>query len=42
VHDNLLYHFGKLCIPKYERVDVIIEAHTSLFYGHFKVGKTIA
>ena len=27
---NLLYHLGKLCIPKSERVHVIREAHTSL------------
>ena len=23
-HDNLLYHLGKLCIQRYERVNVII------------------
>jgi hypothetical protein len=42
VHENLLYHLGKLCIPKDERVNVIREAHTSLISGHFGVGKTVA
>jgi hypothetical protein len=42
VHDNLLYHLGKICIPRDERVNVIREAHTSLISGHFGVGKTIA
>jgi hypothetical protein len=41
VHDNLLYHLGKLCILRDERENVIKEAHTSLICGHFKVGKTI-
>jgi hypothetical protein len=40
MHENLLFHLGKLCIPRYERVNVIREAHTSLIYGHFGVGKT--
>jgi hypothetical protein len=42
MHENLLYHLGKLCIPRDERVNVIREAHTSLISGHFGVGKTIA
>jgi hypothetical protein len=41
VHDKLLYHMGKLCIPINERVHVIMEAHTSLVSGHFGVGKTM-
>jgi hypothetical protein len=41
VHDNLLYHLGKLCIPMDERENVIRESHTSLIYGHFKLGKTV-
>ena len=42
VHDKLLYHLGKVCIPLSERVYVIKEAHTSLIFGHFGVVKTIA
>jgi hypothetical protein len=42
VHDNLLYHLGKLCILKDERANVIKEAHTSLIYGHFGLGKIVA
>jgi hypothetical protein len=42
MHDNLLYHLGKLCIPRDERVNVIREAHTSLISGHFGVGKIVA
>ena len=42
MHDNLLYHLGKLCIPRDERVSVIREAHTSLISGHFWVGNIIA
>lgn len=41
VHDKLLYHLGKLCIPWGERVNIIREAHTSLIVGHFGVGKTM-
>ena len=41
VHDKLLYHIGKFCIPQSERVHVIREAHTSLIFGHFGIGKTI-
>ena len=42
VHNKLLYHLRKLCVPQGERVNVIREAHTSLILGHFGVGKTIA
>ena len=41
MHNNLLYHLGKLCIPSDERENVIREADTSLTFGHFRVGKTI-
>jgi hypothetical protein len=41
VHDNLLYHLGKFCILRDERENVIREAHTSIIYDHFGVGKTI-
>lgn len=37
VHDKLLYHLGKLCIPQSERVNLIGEARTSLIAGHFGV-----
>ena len=42
VHNKLLYHLGKLCIPQGERVNIIREAHTSLIVGHFGVRKTMA
>ena len=42
MHNSLLYHLGKLCIPQVERNNIIREAHTSLIAGHFGVGKTIA
>jgi hypothetical protein len=42
VHDKLLYHLSKLCIPQGERVNIIREAHSSLIAGHFGVGKTMA
>lgn len=42
VHNKLLYHLGKLCIPKGERAHIIREAHTSLIAGHFGVGKIVA
>jgi len=42
VKDQLLYHFGKLCIPQTERVKIIGEAHTSIILGHFGVSKTVA
>ena len=41
MHNNLLCHHGKNCIPKDERVNVIRDAHTSLIYCHFVVGKII-
>jgi hypothetical protein len=42
MHGNLLFHLGKICIPRDERVNAIREAHTYLISGHFWVGKTIA
>ena len=42
MHNKLLYHLGKLCIPKGERAHIIREAHTSRIVGHFSVGKTVA
>jgi hypothetical protein len=42
VHDNLLYHLGKICIPQGERINIIRESHSSLIAGHFGVGKTVA
>ena len=42
IHDKLLYHIVKVCIPQSERVRVIREAHTSLILGHFGVGKIVA
>jgi hypothetical protein len=42
VHDNLLYHLGKLCILQGERINIIREAHSSLITSHFGVGKTVA
>jgi hypothetical protein len=39
---KLLYYLGKLYIPTSEKVHVIRESHTSLVYGHFGVGKTMA
>ncbi len=42
VHDRILYHLGKLCIPQVERVHVIKEAHSSRVSGHFGLGKTVA
>ena len=41
VHNNLLYHLGKLCIPQGERKSMIREANTSLIVGNFGVGKTV-
>ena len=41
VHDKILYHLGKLCIPQGERVNIIREEHYSLVAGHFGVGKTM-
>lgn len=42
LHDGLLFHLGKLCIPNGERNNLIREAHTSRISGHFGVGKTLA
>ena len=42
VHNNLLCHLGKHCIPQGERVSVIREAHTSLIVRHFGVRKIVA
>ena len=42
VHNSLLYHFGKSCIPQGERNNIIREVHTSLIVGHFGVGKMVA
>ena len=41
VQDRLLYKIGKLCIPRYRRVQLIREAHTSRVVGHFGVTKTM-
>jgi len=41
VYNKLLYHLGKLCIPKDERIHVIRESHTSLISIHFWVSKTM-
>ena len=35
MHESFLYHLGKLCIPRDERVNVIREPHTYLIYGNF-------
>ena len=42
VNDKLLDHLGKICISPNERVHVIRQAHTSIIFGHFGVGKIIA
>ena len=41
MHDNMLYHLGKLCVPRGERVNVTREAQTSVIAGHFSVSKTM-
>jgi hypothetical protein len=41
VHDKILYHLGKLCIPQGERVNIIRESHSSLISIHFGVGKMV-
>ena len=41
VHNNFLYHLGKLFIPYGERLNVIREAHTSVIARHFSVSKTM-
>ena len=35
MHNNFLFHLGKLCIPQGERISVMREAHSSLIFGHF-------
>ena len=42
MHNNLLFHLGKLCIPQGERLSVMREAHSSLIAGHFGERKTMA
>ena len=42
MHNNFLFHFGNLCIPKGERLSVMREAHSSLIVGHFGVIKIVA
>lgn len=42
VHDNLLYHLGKICVPQGKRVNITRETHTSLIVRHFGVSKTVA
>ena len=42
LHDNLLYHLGKLFLPQGERDNIIREAHTSIIAGHFSVSKMMA
>lgn len=42
LHNNFLFHLGKLCIPQGERLSVIREAHSSLITGHFGVSKAVA
>ena len=41
VHKKFLFHLGKLCIPRGERLSVMREAHSSLIAGHFGVSKTV-
>ena len=42
MHNNLLFHLGKLCIPQGERLSVMREAHSSIISRHFGVRKTVA
>ena len=42
MNNNLLFHLGKLCIPKGERLSVMREAYSSLIAGHFGVSKIVA
>ena len=42
MHDNLLFHLGKLCIPQGERLSVMREIHLYFIAGHFGVRKTVA
>ena len=39
VYNNILFHLGNHCTPRYKRVNVIREAHTSLMFCHFGEGK---
>jgi hypothetical protein len=42
LQNGLLYKLDKLYVPKGERLQLIIEAHTSKVAEHFGVGKRIA
>ena len=42
LHNNFLFHMGRLCIPQGERLSIMREAHSSLIAGHFGVRKTEA
>ena len=42
MHNNLLFHLDKLCIPQGERLSVMRESHSSLIAGYFGVSKTLA
>ena len=42
LHNNLLFHMGKLCTPQGERLRNMREADSSLISGHFGVSKTVA
>ena len=42
LHNNLLFHMGKLCITQGERLSIMREAHSSLIVGHFGVSKIVA
>ena len=42
MHNNLLFHLGKLCISQGGRLRVMREDHSYLIAGHFGVSKTVA
>jgi len=42
MHDGLLFHLGKICIPNDKRNNLIREDHTSHILGHFGVRKMLA
>ena len=42
MHKKNLFHLGKLCIPRGERLSVMREAHSSLIARHFGVRKIVA
>jgi len=42
MYEKFLYHLGNIFTPRYERENVIREAHTSLIYGPSWVGKIVA